>query len=311
MRSTKVPAGFLLLVSLAIPLSASSKKVATFLGILAIATMLQGCSVETVGAAVGAYHGSAAWETKPSYFADFAFIPEGKPVSEAVLNSCTLTGLPAREICSGNGVCTAWSSTTTQVRPLRFCLCDAAYADPECRTLRKSQAKAFVLSVFVGYLGLDRFYLGDFYLGIAKLSTLGGFGFWWMYDIVRIGSAPVYAYDYRVAADLPHTVYVVSVVLVAAALGYLVFGLGASYERKKRAKAQMLRKAEEAFTKSASATINIDPMDTVGMPLLAGNYGYPVQVHGGNPSVAGNYGYYGAMTGGQPFGGHSGRLGSF
>lgn len=37
---------------------------------------------------------------------------------------------------------------------------------------------SIVLSLFAGGLGIDRFYIGDTGLGVAKLLTCGGFGIW-------------------------------------------------------------------------------------------------------------------------------------
>jgi len=45
---------------------------------------------------------------------------------------------------------------------------------------------ALLLSIFVGGLGIDRFYLGYITLGILKLITGGGCGIWWLVDLILI-----------------------------------------------------------------------------------------------------------------------------
>lgn len=50
----------------------------------------------------------------------------------------------------------------------------------------KSQLVALILAVFVGTLGIHRFYLGYTGIGIAQLLTLGGCGIWALIDLVRI-----------------------------------------------------------------------------------------------------------------------------
>lgn len=50
----------------------------------------------------------------------------------------------------------------------------------------KSKTVALILSILLGELGVDRFYLGYTGLGILKLITCGGFGIWYLIDFIMI-----------------------------------------------------------------------------------------------------------------------------
>mmetsp|Transcript_1930 Transcript_1930/g.4375 ORF Transcript_1930/g.4375 Transcript_1930/m.4375 type:complete len:567 (-) Transcript_1930:66-1766(-) len=244
--------------------------------LVVVAASLQGCE-----AALG--KAAAAWEAKASYVVNYQFIPVQSKNSGAwqissrsgVLNSCDVLDLPKSQQCSGNGVCKQWNPSSNDSSPISFCECDRDWADPECRTKRKSQASAFLLSLFFGFLGADHFYIGEYYTAFGKLATLGGLGFWWIIDVVRIGSSPVYASDFRLAADLPHWVYVGLVSSFFACLGFLVFGVYGSRVQKRLQLTRQILEAEDNFFKSRSAAVDMSPQDRVGMARKS-SYGLPL-----------------------------------
>lgn len=47
---------------------------------------------------------------------------------------------------------------------------------------RKNPKTALILGLFLGALGIDRFWIGHIGLGLGKLLTLGGVLWWWVID---------------------------------------------------------------------------------------------------------------------------------
>jgi TM2 domain-containing membrane protein YozV len=53
---------------------------------------------------------------------------------------------------------------------------------------RKSFVTALLLSIYLGYWGIDRFYLGYIWQGVVKLLTFGACGVWHSVDIILIAT---------------------------------------------------------------------------------------------------------------------------
>lgn len=106
--------------------------------------------------------------------------------------------------CGKELVQTAEFCTTCGVRPQKgqkYCMvcghetrpeaeicvtCGTRLGYAECEG--KSWFVALILSIFVGWFGIDRFYLGKIGTGILKLLTFGLMGIWWLIDIILIAT---------------------------------------------------------------------------------------------------------------------------
>ncbi|GIU68784.1 MAG: hypothetical protein KatS3mg002_0020 [Candidatus Woesearchaeota archaeon] len=45
-----------------------------------------------------------------------------------------------------------------------------------------------IMSIFFGWIGVDRFIMGKVGTGILKLITFGGIGIWWLIDLILIAT---------------------------------------------------------------------------------------------------------------------------
>ncbi|MDI6833142.1 MAG: NINE protein [Bacteroidales bacterium] len=59
-------------------------------------------------------------------------------------------------------------------------------ASENTKAAGKSWLAALLLCIFLGALGIHRFYLGYTWQGIVQLFTAGGFGIWALIDLIRI-----------------------------------------------------------------------------------------------------------------------------
>lgn len=59
----------------------------------------------------------------------------------------------------------------------------------------KNKTTALILSILVGGIGVDRFYLGYTGMGVLKLLTGGCFGVLWIIDIVNIATGKLLPAD--------------------------------------------------------------------------------------------------------------------
>jgi TM2 domain-containing membrane protein YozV len=50
-----------------------------------------------------------------------------------------------------------------------------------------------IMSIIFGTLGVDRFMMGKIGTGILKLVTGGGFGIWWLIDVILIATKHKFA----------------------------------------------------------------------------------------------------------------------
>ena len=115
----------------------------------------------------------------------------------------------------------------------------------------------FFLSLFLGFFGIDRFYVGKKKSGVVKLLTFGGSGIWWLVDLIIIATGKSTDASKRKILNTSKQ-RVVSFVLIPLAI-VVVVGVFSSPEEREQRRAereqrkqavQTSEKPESSFTDS-------------------------------------------------------------
>ncbi len=101
-------------------------------------------------------------------------------INEAIVNSNEVV------IKNGKGLKTNESSNLSLNSIFTLRLTAKAFGLSASSSSDKSQLVALILAIFLGGLGIHRFYLGYTGIGIIQLLTAGGCGIWALIDIIRI-----------------------------------------------------------------------------------------------------------------------------
>lgn len=93
----------------------------------------------------------------------------------------------------------------------------------------KSFLVTWLLSLFLGYFGVDRFYLGKVGTGLLKLFTLGGFGVWVLVDLaITLAGKQTDKAGYRLAGYSRNKLVALIVTAVLVVVGAVSGGAAGS-----------------------------------------------------------------------------------
>lgn len=99
------------------------------------------------------------------------------------------------------------------------------------------------LSLFFGWLGVDRFMMGQVGIGIVKLITLGGLGVWWIIDLIMILSSHNFK---NIKWDFPKNktvnIIIITVILV---IFFALIVMDSDQEGEPEQKAKAMQKGQQ------------------------------------------------------------------
>jgi hypothetical protein len=75
--------------------------------------------------------------------------------------------------------------------PVQNIVINQSISSSQQGVLERNHLVAILLAIFLGWLGIDRFYLGSAGVGLIKFFTFGFFGILWLIDIIMIATKSV------------------------------------------------------------------------------------------------------------------------
>jgi hypothetical protein len=146
-------------------------------------------------------------------------------------------------------------------QPQNFAPYPVAHGYGQIQQSNKSFLVTWLLSLFLGVLGVDRFYLGKIGTGILKLVTFGGLGIWALIDLILVltnktrdkQGLPLDGYDKhrKIALIVTGVVILLSIVVNSARAG--------SAPSSAPAVSTVNDSAAVAVTATPAATVTQDP----------------------------------------------------